>query len=48
MADFLVEQFGSAGAAEKARSNAAWYRVNEPEHAYWRRVADTIRLRAGR
>jgi hypothetical protein len=45
VANFLIEQFGPATAAEKALSTAAWYEVGRPERAYWERVAEAIRRR---
>jgi hypothetical protein len=47
MADFLVEELGPTGAAEKALSTAAWYDTDRSEHAYWQRVADAIKRRGG-
>jgi hypothetical protein len=47
MADFLIEQLGPEPAAEKAISTAAWYDADRAEHAYWQRVAEAIRRRAG-
>jgi hypothetical protein len=47
MAGFLIEQLGPAPAAEKALSTAAWYDAGRSEHAYWERVAEAIRRRAG-
>jgi hypothetical protein len=47
MADFLIGELGPAPAADKAVSTAAWYEAGRPERAYWQRVAEAIRRRAG-
>jgi len=47
MADFLIEELGPAPAAEKALSTARWYEAGRSERAYWQRVAEAIKRRAG-